>query len=60
MKIVNKLLIITSIVVLIICCSTAVFADEPPVPSAVLNSLPEDNMNWFDKYEAAIKEAGAE
>ncbi len=60
MKIMNKLLIITSIVVLIICCSTAVFADEPPVPSAVLNSLPEDNMNWFDKYEAAIKEAGAE
>ena len=60
MKIINKLLIIASMVVLIICCSAAVFADEAPVPPEVMASLPEDNMNWFDKYEAALKEAGAE
>ena len=32
----------------------------PPIPAEVLGGLPEDNMNWFDKYEAAIAEVGAE
>ena len=59
-RIMKKLLIITSMAVLSICCSTAVSADESPVPAGVMDSLPKDNMNWFDKYEAAIKEAGAE
>lgn len=37
------------------------FADDgPPIPESVMASLPKDNMNWYDKYEAAIAEAGAE
>ena len=35
-------------------------AEDPPIPAALLASLPADNMNWYDKYEAAIREAGAE
>ncbi len=32
----------------------------PAIPAGVMASLPADNMNWFDKYEAAIRETGAE
>lgn len=35
-------------------------APAPQPPAGAMPALPKDNMNWYDKYEAAIREAGAE
>ena len=52
--------IILAILLALICFASCAFAEVPPVPGGGIPELPEDNMNWYDKYEAAIREAGAE
>ena len=56
----KKLRGIIVMAVLSMCIPATVPADEPPIPAGVTDSLPKDNMNWFDKYETAIAEAGVE
>ena len=51
------------LLVLLVCLPLAGSAEQPPVPAGGapgMPQLPPDNMNWYDKYEAAIRETGAE
>ena len=56
----KRSMLITMMAVLTLCISSAIPADEPPIPAGVTDSLPKDNLNWFDKYEAAIAKAKVE
>lgn len=46
--------------ILTTCFPLAAPAEAPQPPAGAMPVLPEDNMNWYDKYEAAIQEVGAE
>ena len=56
----NKLMLLAVILVLLLCLPLTAFAEESLIPAGAMPALPEDNMNWYDKYEAAISEVGAE
>ena len=43
-----------------VCCPLTVSAETSQIPAGAMPSLPPDNMNWYDKYEAAIREVHAE
>lgn len=56
----KTLLSLAVFLVLFLCLPLSVSAEDPPILAGMMASLPPDNMNWYDKYEAAIREAGAE
>ena len=56
----KMLLVLVTALILAACLPLAVSAEQPAAPAGMMPSLPADNMNWYDKYEAAIKEVNAE
>jgi len=56
----KKILSLALFLALVLCLPLTVSAEDPQIPAAIMDSLPADNMNWYDKYEAAIAQAGAE
>ena len=54
------LLFLVSFLVFAFCCPLTVSAETPQIPAGAMPNLPPDNMNWYDKYEAAIQEVHAE
>ena len=56
----KPLLFLVALLVFAVCCPLTVSAETPQIPAGTMPSLPADNMNWYDKYEAAIREVHAE
>ena len=54
------LLLLVAILAFAVCCPLTVSAETPQIPAGAMPNLPPDNMNWYDKYEAAIQEVHAE
>ena len=55
-----KIVLCCVLLLTLTCLLSAAAAEAPAGPAAGMPQLPEDNLNWYDKYEAAIQEAGAE
>ena len=56
----KTLLFLVAFLVFAVCCPLTGSAETPQIPAGAMPGLPPDNMNWYDKYEAAIREVHAE
>ena len=56
----KRIVSLAILLVFLMCIPWTVSAELPPAVAAMAASLPPDNMNWYDRYEAAIAQVGAE